>query len=210
MTPTRVPCSKVYRAEDYRVRPVALAVMHWTASPPKGPGEADETRVRAWLANNERQSSTHLVILRDGRVLQAAGLDERTWHAGGSTWIAPNGVPTKSVNAQSVGVDLENVGYVKRAPDGHGFVDGYGGRYIGAQPVKADGIWWEPYTPEQLASLTDVVRWLAMEIPALLDIRRWVGHSDIQIGKTDPGPLFPWESVRNTIADVGTAAECAQ
>ena len=208
MTPIRVPCSKVYRASDSRVRPVALAVMHWTASPPKAPGASDETRMRAWLADTSRQTSTHLVILRDGRVLQAADLTERTWHAGGSTWIAPNGVPTKSVNAQSIGVDLENVGYVKRAPDGVGFLDGYGGRYQGDPPVKADGMWWEPYTPAQLASLDAVVRWLAMEIPALLDPRRWTGHSEIQPGKLDPGPLFPWESVRRTIAAVATAAEC--
>ena len=209
MTPIRVPCSKVYRASDSRVRPVALAVMHWTASPPKAPGAADETRMRAWLADTSRQTSTHLVILRDGRVLQAADLAERTWHAGGSTWIAPNGVPTKSVNAQSIGVDMENVGYVKRAPDGVGFIDGYGGRYLGADPVKAAGMWWEPYTPAQLASLDAVVRWLAMEIPALLDPRRWAGHSEIQPGKLDPGPLFPWESVRASVADVATAAECA-
>lgn len=194
--PIKVPCSKVYRAGDHRIRPVALAVMHWTASPPKAPGAADEARMRSWLADDSRQTSTHLVIMRDGRVLQAADLDERTWHAGGSTWTDPDGVRRQSINGQSIGVDLENVGYVKRAPDGVRFVDGYGGRYRGDHPVKTTAGWFEPYTAEQLASLGDVVRWLVCEFPALRDPKRWVGHCEIQPGKIDPGPLFPWASVR--------------
>ena len=201
MESTHVPCSKVYRAGDSRVRPVALVVLHWTASPPKGPEAPDEARMRAWLADDSRQTSTHLVILRDGRVLQAAELGERTWHAGGSAWTDPKGAVTKSINFQSIGVDLENVGYVKRAPDGVGFVDGYGGRYKGASPVKASGSWCEPYTGVQLVALAAVVRWIAESIPALREPVRWVGHSEIQPGKMDPGPLFPWHEVRAIVGE---------
>lgn len=197
MTPTQVPCSKIYRAGDSRVRPVALAVMHWTGSPPKAPEAPDEARMRTWLADNERQTSTNLVILRDGRVLQAAGLDDRTWHAGGSAWVDPAGVPRQSINGQSIGIDLENVGYVKRSPEGIGFIDGYGGRYRGDQPTKTTAGWFEPYTAAQLASLGEVVRWLVRELPVLRDSRRWVGHCDIQPGKIDPGPIFPWAAVRD-------------
>jgi N-acetyl-anhydromuramyl-L-alanine amidase AmpD len=206
MTPTIVPCSKVYRAGDVRVRPVALAVLHWTASPPKAPEAPDEARMRAWLADAERQTSTHIVILRDGRVLQSATLGDRTWHAGGSAWVDPAGHVQKSINMQSIGIDLENVGYVKRAPDGVGFIDGYGGRYRGAEPVKTTVGWFEPYTAAQLASLAEVVRWLSHDLPALRDPRRWVGHSEIQPGKLDPGPLFPWEAVRRLVASAGASA----
>lgn len=198
-------CHKVYRANDNRVMPVALAVLHWTASPPRAPEAPDEARVRAWLADGSRASSTHLVILRDGLVLQAAGLDERTWHAGGSTWTGPDGVARKSINLQSIGIDLENVGYVRRAPEGEGFIDGYGGRYKGATPVRAAGGWYEPYTPAQLASLSNVVHWLARTLPVLRDPARWVGHSQIQTGKVDPGPLFPWQAVQGIAASAGSS-----
>lgn len=205
MNAIRVPCSKVYRANDSRVLPVALAVIHWTASPPTAPEAPNEARMRAWLADDERQTSTHLVILRDGRVLQAADLTERTWHAGGSTWIDPRGVAKRSINFRSIGIDLENVGYVRRAPDGVGFIDGYGGRYKGAEPVKAAGGWFEPYTGVQLVALAAVVRWVAESVPVLRDPARWVGHSDIQHGKIDPGPLCPWAEIRRVVTESNAA-----
>jgi N-acetyl-anhydromuramyl-L-alanine amidase AmpD len=196
-----VPCAKVYRQADRRVLPVALAVVHWTGSPPKAPEAPDEARMRAWLADNERQTSTHLVILRDGRVLQAAALTERTWHAGGSTWTDPDGKTMQSINGRSIGIDLENVGFLRRAPDGVGFVDGYGGRYKGADPTRTPVGWHEPYTAAQIASMAETVRWLVHELPVLHDPRRWVGHCDIQAGKSDPGPLFPWPAVRKLAAE---------
>lgn len=202
MQAIRVHCPKVYKANDARVRPVSLAVVHWTASPPKAPDAPDEARMRAWLADTGRQSSTHLVILRDGRVLQAAGLDERTWHAGGAVWHGPDG-EVRGVNMRSIGIDMENVGPVRRAPDGAGFIDAYGGTYRGAPPTRTGNIWHEPYTTEQIASLADVVRWVVREIPVLRDPARWVGHADIQVGKTDPGPLMPWAAVRSLAENVG-------
>lgn len=205
METSMVSCNKVYRAHDSRVKPVALAVAHWTASPPKGPGVADPWRVKTWLTTDSVLSSTHFVILRDGKILQAAGLDERTWHCGGSVW---HGVDGREVhdhpNLESIGFDLESVGPVYPAPDGHGFVDSYHGRYLGAEPIKAGAGLFEPYTPAQLVALKDLVAHLAQELPVLRDPRRWVGHSQIMATKSDPGPLFPWEMVRTVVAGVGT------
>lgn len=202
MNPILVPCSKHYGARDRRVRPVALAVAHWTASPPRGPGLPDPARVKAWLANAKVQSSTHFVIMRDGSLLQAASLDERTWHAGGSEWTDPAGVEHDHINAESIGFDLENVGPVYMDPGGVGFVDSYHGVYKGAEPVKVGRGLFEPYTPAQLATLDEFVRWLAGQIPALRDPARWVGHQHIMSTKIDPGPLFPWEAVRAAIASL--------
>lgn len=196
----RVPCAKVYAASDPRVLPVELVVMHWTGSPPQYPDDANEERMRAWLADNDRKTSTHLVIMRDGRVLEAADITKRTWHAGGSTWIDPRGKLVRGINQRSIGVDLENVGYLRRNPEGDGFIDGYGGRYKGAQPIKAGGAWFEPYAPAQIEALGWVVRDLSVRVLALRDPARWVGHSDIQPGKPDPGPLFPWSVVRGVVA----------
>jgi N-acetyl-anhydromuramyl-L-alanine amidase AmpD len=198
------PCHKVYRVTDSRVRPVELAVAHWTASPPKAPGKADPDRIRAWLADEEREQSTHLIILRDGDVIQGARFNERTWHAGGSRWTDPSGVTAGGVNYRSIGIDLENVGFLKKSPKGDGsFIDGYGGRYKGATPKKTGRGYFEPYTPAQLVTLDEVVRWVALEVAVLRDPRRWVGHESIQPGKSDPGPLFPWSAVQAAVASVG-------
>jgi N-acetyl-anhydromuramyl-L-alanine amidase AmpD len=98
---------------------------------------------------------------------------------------------------------MENVGFLRRAPDGVGYVDGYGGRYRGAPPVKTSLGWFEPYTTAQIAALADVARAIVREAPILHDGARWVGHSDVQPGKSDPGPLFPWDALRALVAKDG-------
>jgi N-acetyl-anhydromuramyl-L-alanine amidase AmpD len=158
--------------------------------------------MRAWLADDERQTSTHFVILRDGRILQAAELTERTWHSGGSTWVDPAGRARRGVNAMSIGIDLENVGILRRAPGGGGFIDGYGGAYKGAAPLKIGDVWCEPYTPAQAEQVVALAAQLAAQVRALRDGRRWVGHCDIQIGKADPGPAMPWAALRAAVEAV--------
>jgi len=76
----------VYPAGDRRVRPIDLAVIHWTASPyqQRGPMGADYPRIRSWGRGERGQTSTHFTVMRDGRVLQLAPLSARCWHAGGS------------------------------------------------------------------------------------------------------------------------------
>ncbi len=199
----QVPCKKLYRASDKRVEPVQLAVLHWTASPPKAPEAADPERMRRWLADTNRQQSTHFIILRDGSIMQAASLQERTWHAGGAFWPCPPTVGKPGgVNLRSIGIDLENVGYLSKKPQGSGFIDGYGGTYRGATPVKVGPQFFEPYTAPQLTSLETLALWLLEEMPVLRDqskCTRWVGHSKIQPGKSDPGPLFPWKRLEELI-----------
>ncbi len=201
-TMTRVPCSKVYRATDKRVMPVDLAVVHWTASPPRSAAAPDEMRMRAWLGDETRKSSTHFIALRDGRILQAADISERTWHAGGAKWVHPNRGPVVAINCRSIGIDVENVGFVTERPDGF-FEDYYGSRYRGLPPMRAAGRFYEPLTCAQAASVLALAKWLAESLPVLRDPARWVGHSDIQPGKSDPGPLFPWSSLRDVVATAG-------
>jgi len=182
-----------YSSDDDRVRPVELAVVHWTATPHTGgPSGADEPRMRRWLhGQSERQTSTHLVALRDGGLLQGATLDERCWHAGGSKWQGEG-----HVNHRSIGFDLENVGYLS---EGSGrFVDAYGGKYKGPTPIQHQAVWHEPYTVAQLVAFL----WAAGEVVALLPIledpERWVGHRQIRATKRDPGP-FPWGALREVL-----------
>ena len=48
------------------------------------------------------QVSAHLLVRRDGRVLQFVGCDRRAWHAGQSTWQGQD-----NCNDYSVGIELE-------------------------------------------------------------------------------------------------------
>ena len=181
------PTEKVTRKN---IEPVEGVVIHYTASPGPGPQPA---RMFRWLDARKRKSSTHYIILRDGEVIQAAGHDVRTWHAGGSRWRGRG-----SVNKRSLGIDLENVGRLYPREDGS-FRDSYGGTYNGPRPVKKGKTYWEPYTDEQMLALAKLVGDLVEDIPVLADPTRWVGHEHIKKSKSDPGPAFPWDRLRGWV-----------
>mgnify|MGYP001597142049 FL=1 len=185
---------------DSRVWPVELAVIHWTASPMgDGPDGAAPQRIRTGLTGNARQSSTHFVILRDGSVLQAAPIEDRTWHAGGSTWIGLAGERVTDINRRSIGIDLECVGplaYTRGC-----WRDDYGGRYEGPLPVADDDEHFEPYREAQILALLGLVPQIVAALPILCHSGRWVGHSDIRRTKIDPGPAFPWARLRAAVME---------
>ena len=180
---------------DYRpgrVLPVELVVVHWTASPTNAatPTGADHGRIRRWLRGKTSKNSTHLVICRDGGVIQGAPLYDRTWHAGGTTWAGLGGRNVRSINSRSIGFDLENVGPLKMR-DGV-LRDCYGGVHHGLAEEDEHGRLWEPYSEIQIATMLWLACRLVEVFPVLADFRRWVGHEHIKDTKQDPGPLFPW------------------
>lgn len=195
----RVPSPHVYPPGHSQVRPLTLAVCHWTASPRGTDAHgAHPGRVERWLAGKGAESSTHLVVLRDGRVYQGAPLTARTWHAGASSW---GGRPGPSVNGWSLGLDVENLGPVRRF-DGS-WRDIYGLTYAGPAPEQHGSVWYEPLTAPQVDALLVVVAEVARRVPALRDPAAWVGHCDVSPGrKQDPGPAFPWARVRAAVARV--------
>lgn len=198
----RVPSPHIYPAGHSQVKPATLAVCHWTASP-RGtdPHGAHPGRVERWLAGKGSESSTHFVVLRDGRIYQGAPLTARTWHAGASSW---GGRPGSSVNPWSIGLDVENLGPVRRF-DGS-WRDIYGLGYHGPEPVQHGAAWYEPLAAPQTEALLVLVSELARRIPALRDPAAWVGHCDVSPGrKSDPGPAFPWDRVRSAVARVAQA-----
>lgn len=200
--------------------PLLLVVVHFTATPHSGarPDERGSNRERqmAWLQGRGRESSTHLDVLRGGRLLQGAPLDTaRAWHAGGSKWTAPDGQRPKYINRVSIGLDLDNVGALYETPGG--LVDSYEWDRMYTAPGEAKpnrrrppvhqartfhtgpawrdprtGRWWEAYTAPQMATCLRTVVALRDLYPQLRDPRRWVGHEAIRSTKEDPGPAFPW------------------
>lgn len=202
-----------YCPESPKIWPIELVVVHWTASPPKKPKTQhgdDPARIRRWLRGKSgRESSTHLVITRAGEILQGAPLDWRTWHSGGSkTWDGRG-----DVNHRSIGIDLENVGNLDRGTNE--WVDSYGGAYLGPEPyinplseptadqnrsrqtIAQSRIWaWEPYRVAQMVSFFQIGRQIVDLFPGLIAPTRWVGHAEIRATKLDPGPHFPWRTLK--------------
>ena len=63
-----------------------------------------------------------------------------------------------------------------------------------------------PFTAEQYAVLTQLLRALADKYPSLAKPLCVVGHADISPGrKTDPGPMFDWEVLHASLQAEGFA-----
>jgi len=148
-------------------------------------------RLIRWALGQGTRSSTHYIVLKDGTVLQCADPHEvRCWHAGRSSWTNPDtGERKNQVNRRSIGVDLDNVGPLRR--EAGKVLNAYDGEHLG-RVVEVDGRLWEPYTSQQIAGLQTLLHQLAGEFPVLRRPGRIVGHVDVSPGrKTDPWPPCP-------------------
>lgn len=161
-------------------------VIHYTA-------DRDlESSVR-WLLRKEARASAHLVIGRDGSLVQLAPFNRMAWHAGISRW---NGI--EGLNAHSIGIELDNAGRLEKKGEG-AWTAWFGKRYpdeevmVAAHKDEVEESGWHTFTQEQIAA--------ALEVSAILldryDITEVLGHDDISPGrKVDPGPAFPMGSFR--------------
>jgi N-acetylmuramoyl-L-alanine amidase len=166
------------------IRPLYL-VMHYTA------GLGLDGTV-AWLRNPAAKASAHLVIGRDGRIVQMVAFNRRAWHAGISRWGDIEGL-----NAYAIGIELDNAGRLQRRGDG-AWVHPVSGRVVPSDEVieaqhkaEARPAGWHAYTEAQLAGAEAVARVLHDRY-GFIDV---LGHDDIAPGrKVDPGPAFPMGS----------------
>src|SRR3990170_1029913 len=133
--------------------------------------------------------SAHLVIGREGRVVQLVPFNKCAWHCGPSLW---NGI--KGLNSRAIGIELVNAGDVER--------DGLGqwvkrGRIIPDEdvvelqhPLDYHVHGWQKYPPEQVAATLEVAQLL---FPAY-NLSDLLGHEDIHPqDRRDPGPAFPMQ-----------------
>jgi N-acetylmuramoyl-L-alanine amidase len=139
--------------------------------------------------------STHLVIGRDGRVIQMVPFNHAAYHAGSGSWEGDS-----KLNYLSIGIELDNAGRVKQDKNGNWVKRKHiipANRVIKARH-KNDPIdrHYEGYTEAQLKAAQCVARALVNKYQ-LKDI---IGHDDISPDRRyDPGPLFPMEDWREDL-----------
>ncbi len=150
----------------------------------------------SWFLNPEAQASAHLVIGRDGAVVQMVPFNRRAWHAGKSAWGNLEGL-----NQYSIGMELVNAGKLRKRADGQWVT--WSNHVIPADEVStathrnenAEAGWHE-YTEVQM----DAARRVAVLLNATYRFTDVLGHEDVSPGrKVDPGPLFPLNSFRSIV-----------
>lgn len=148
-----------------------------------------------WLKNPRAGASAHIVVGKNGEIVQLAPFNLITWHAGISEWKGK-----RSLNKYSIGIEIDNVGYLHKRVDG--YYTSFGKKIDDDQVIlvkhKNDDtkIAWEAFTEKQIR----VVEELCLIIKDHYNIKEIVGHDDISPGrKFDPGPAFPLHSLREKI-----------
>jgi N-acetylmuramoyl-L-alanine amidase len=150
--------------------------------------------------------AAHLVIDRDGTIVQMVPFNKKANHAGPSEHMG-----IKFLNNHSIGIEFVNIGFAKMRKDGR-LVDAYGGlisededgTFIEAPNARVGSgrIFWQPYTEAQLAAGIEVTKALL----AAYSIRDIVSHEEIDTRgwKTGPGPAFPMNRFTSLMRGVET------
>ncbi|WP_255469361.1 MULTISPECIES: N-acetylmuramoyl-L-alanine amidase [Butyricimonas] len=153
-----------------------MIVLHYT-------GGTSPMSSALFLTRPDVAASAHLVIGREGELVQLVPFNIEAWHAGRS-WYAGRA----ELNHYSIGIELDNLG--KLRVEGNTFVAECG-RKVKPEDVHADCsgeelTYWHRYTSVQVRTLVEVCKLLESNYP----IRDVVGHSDITNRKIDPGPAL--------------------
>lgn len=162
-------------------------VMHDTA------GRSFSSSVR-WLTNPAAKASAHLVIGRDGEIVQLMPFNKQTWHAGRSSYKGREGC-----NGFTIGIELDNPGKLD-ATGRAWFGTIYDTAVYGIQFAKTEAHgsgYWMPYSQAQMNTVQEVLVELFNKYALEFLTAHWV----ISPGrKIDTNPLFPLERLQGLVA----------
>lgn len=137
--------------------------------------------------------SAHLVIDRDGTILQCRPFNRRCSHAGVSRWVDPHtGRRYEGLNSCSIGIELANAG--KNPQVIRWAVKNADAKTVTLTHRNGGGpAIWEVYPEAQLAALFQV----AQAIVTRYNLDDLIGHENCSgERKTDPGPALPMQELR--------------
>jgi N-acetylmuramoyl-L-alanine amidase len=168
-------------------------IMHYTA------GRSAESSAQ-WLCSPQAKASAHLVIGKDGQIIQLLPFNVVAWHAGASSWD-DDGEHFAGMNQHAIGVELDNPGRVARQGStwrslalGTTYPDDEVIEATHKNETRPSG--WCVYPSAQLDVAFEIAEFLVQHY-GLKDI---IGHDDVAPGrKSDPGPAFPMESFRGRL-----------
>ena len=148
-----------------------------------------------WLTNPASRASAHLVIGRDGSVVQLVEFNRKAWHAGYSRWEDKT-----RFNNLSIGIELDNYGDLIGGP---GKWRTTWGKSVSDDEVielphmfdnKVRG--WHVYTEPQLTATASVATLLIEHY----ELKNVLGHDEIAPGRElAPGPAFYMDGFRATV-----------
>lgn len=159
-------------------------VIHYTS------GATARSSINYWKTKAAKGASAHVVIDRDGTIIQCRPFNRTAGHAGVSRWRDPKtGTLYEGLNSCSIGIELANAGDDTKLARRWSKMPLVAAAHRNGGPVKD----WEDFPPALLAACTKVVHALVKRY-RLDDI---TGHDCIAPErKTDPGPAFPMEKLR--------------
>ena len=174
-------------------------VIHFTA------GASLESSAKT-LSDPASKASAHLVIGRDGKIVQLVPFNTVAWHAGVSSFQGRTGF-----NQYSIGIEIDNAGRLNQTASGD-FLTWFGKPIPKSDAVQAmhrnesKATWWHAYTETQIERVFEVCALLVQRY----GIKFIVGHEEIAPGrKTDPGPAFPLDRLRDRLLGTGRDEEGA-
>jgi len=170
------------------ISPIYL-IMHYTAGPTLDGAVS-------WFKNPQAQASAHLVIDRDGSMVQMVAFNRRAWHAGKSQWGNLSGM-----NQYSIGIELVNAGKLSKNANGQWLT--WSKKVIPSEDVtvakhkdESSEAGWHEYTEAQI----EVASMVGLLLHKAYNFTDVLGHDDVSPGhKVDPGPVFPMNSFRSIV-----------
>ncbi|SCX19260.1 N-acetylmuramoyl-L-alanine amidase [Agrobacterium rosae] len=162
-----------------------------------------------WWQDKKRNtggSSAHVVIDRDGSIIQCVPLDTIAWHAGDSKWQKDQ-TNLIGLNHYSFGIELSNWGWL--TPTNIGWKSLVGSpvpeaviaNHRNGNPNNMAGpLGWEPFPESQLNRAVELVR----QLVHVFGVDEIIGHDDVSPGrKHDPGPAFDMHGFRQLVFGEG-------
>ncbi len=147
------------------------------------------------LCDPAREVSAHVIIGRDGAIIQLVPFNVIAWHAGKSRHK-----DRENLNQYAIGIEIDNAGRLEK--QGDEFVSWLGTTYPPDQVMQAThrnethASFWHKYPNIQI----DVVRNLCRLLIKTYPILHILGHDDIAPDrKCDPGPAFPIDQLRGSL-----------
>lgn len=153
-------------------------VIHFTS------GASGQSSINFWKTSEAKGASAHLVIERDGTVIQCRPFNRTCGHAGKSRWKGFDGL-----NSCSIGIELANAGDDSKLAAKWSKLPLVKAKHKNGGPVQE----WEAYPEAQVKACEEVAKALVARYK-LDDV---IGHDDIaKLRKNDPGPAFPMDRLR--------------